>query len=34
MTPTLEELQGMITNTKLVEEKPKTHSNNIIVVWK
>jgi hypothetical protein len=31
---TLNELQNMLKNTKLVEEEPKTHANNIIIVWK
>lgn len=31
---TLSDLQSMIYNTTLVEEEPKTHVNNIIIVWK
>lgn len=31
---TLSDLQNMINNTTLVEEEPKTHANNIIIVWK
>lgn len=31
---TKEELQSMIQNTKLIEEQPKTHKDNIIITWK
>lgn len=31
---TLTELKNMINNVKLIEEQPKTHPNNIILVWK
>jgi putative sugar O-methyltransferase len=31
---TIDELRSMIPNTTLLEEEPKTHQNNVIILWK